>query len=193
MDSMQQSTQQFMVMKHGQQLGPYPKEMLLENVKIGNFTFDDLIWQPQMQGWEALRYHVSKEELSRVGISVAQMQRLSAGSQNTPHGKAATAFAETFGFHPAAATLIVLVDLIIFGGTLASVGLAWFVLVFVAFFLGLITYLIQTSWYGDENKDALAKGLIALVLTAIPLPIATALMIYFGISGRLRSQKQVSA
>lgn len=189
MDTLQtQQAPLLTVTRNGQKFGPFSKETLLENVKLGNFTFDDLVWHSQLPTWEPLRYHVTQEDLTRAGIPLGQFQQ-AAGAKNTLHGRAATAISQTFGFHPTAATLTVLVDLIIFGGTVVSIGLAYPILVFISLLLGVITFMIQQNWYQDNSSDAMIKALIVVALTAIPLPIATALMAYYGITGKLRGQK----
>ena len=55
---------------------------------------------------------------------------------------------------------------------LLSVGVLTPVGVGIACVLAFIIYSIQTSWYGDNNKDARTKALIVGLLTAIPVPIA---------------------
>lgn len=57
--------------------------------------------------------------------------------------------------------------------------------------LGVITFLAQRKWYGDDNESAMIKGLILAFLTAIPSPLPAILYVPSGIVGfvhRLRNK-----
>lgn len=108
---------------------------------------------------------------------------------NTYHGKMAGGIAQMFGLHPTIAATTILVDLMVFGGTVASVGMGWPVLAMAAAGLGYVTYKGQMNWFGDDAESAKIKAVIIAVLTAIPVPIASALAIFMGITGRFRRGK----
>jgi hypothetical protein len=82
-------------------------------------------------------------------------------------------FLQTFGLDVRAAALVILVDNLIFGGTIASMGILYPVAIASGFVLGFITYKIQRHWYGDSHDSALIKGMIVGLLTAIPVPLTT--------------------
>ncbi|CAN7771458.1 hypothetical protein LJR039_007566 [Pseudorhodoferax sp. LjRoot39] len=80
-------------------------------------------------------------------------------------------FLQTFGLDLRVAVLVVIVDMLAFGGTLASLGVLYVVELVSAVVLAFITYRIQKNWYGDTHDSALIKCLIVGLVTAIPAPI----------------------
>jgi hypothetical protein len=102
------------------------------------------------------------------------------------HRKASQGLAQTFGLAPSAATLTVIVDLMVFGAdtisfeTLLPLGVA------VAAVLGYIVYRIQRSSYGDAKESAVTKGLIIFLLTAIPVPLSPIIAIPGGVIGLVK-------
>lgn len=201
MNSMQQNTQQFMVMKHGQQFGPYPKETLLENVRSGNLTFDDLVWQPQMQNWEAFRYHVTREEMSLVvptyeyypppaqqhsynNYHPAPQQPYFQPPMQVPQThKHAGGLAQTFGLDFRIALIAIAIDTMLFAGEVATLGALVVLSAIVGGVFGFITYKAQRSWYGDDHDGALIKALMMGLLTAIPTPLPAFLYVPAGLLG----------
>jgi len=79
---------------------------------------------------------------------------------------------QTYGLDIRAAGLVVLVDSLVFGGTITSMGALYAVEVAAAPVLAYITYRIQRRWYGDDHEAALIKALVIGLLTAIPVPIS---------------------
>jgi hypothetical protein len=110
---------------------------------------------------------------------------------NTYHGKMAGGIAQMFGLHPTIAVTTILVDLMVFGGTVMSVGMGWPVLAMAAVGLGYVTYKGQMNWFGDDADSAKIKAVIITVLTAIPVPLASALAVFMGITGRFRRGKNL--
>lgn len=102
----------------------------------------------------------------------------------THQGSAATrGLAQTFGLDIRAAALVVIVDLMVFGGSIASFGLlAWLELV-AGVALGFIVYRIQHHWYGDDHDSALTKSLIVGLVTIIPAPVTPVIAIPCGLLG----------
>ena len=84
---------------------------------------------------------------------------------------AARGFAQTCGFHFTTAFVTIVADTMIFGGDIASAGLLLPVALGGAVMLGLIAYLIQKKYYGDDHEAAFIKALIVALLTAIPSPL----------------------
>jgi uncharacterized membrane protein YvlD (DUF360 family) len=101
----------------------------------------------------------------------------------SPQVVASRGLAQTFGLDIKAATLAVIVDLMVFGGevltfeTLLPLGLC------VAGVLALIVYKIQRKWHQDDHDSALIKALIIGLLTAIPVPLTPIIAIPGGILG----------
>lgn len=99
------------------------------------------------------------------------------------HGKVSQGLAQTFGLAPSAATLTVLVDLMVFATdtisfeTLLPLGIA------IATVLGYIVFRMQRKWYGDDKESAVIKGLIIFLLTAIPAPLSPIIAIPCGVIG----------
>ena len=79
----------------------------------------------------------------------------------------------------------VVVDTMLFGGTVATLGASTVVSVPAGIVLGLITYRAQRHWYGDDRESAMLKGLIVGLLTAIPTSLPGLLTIPSGIVGLL--------
>jgi hypothetical protein len=94
---------------------------------------------------------------------------------------------QMFGLDPRAATLTVLVDLMVFGGdtisleTLVPLGMC------VAVALGFIVYKAQRKWYGDDRESALIKAAMIALLTAIPAPLTPLIAIPAGALGIIKA------
>jgi hypothetical protein len=81
------------------------------------------------------------------------------------------------------AFLTVIVDMMLFGGEVLTMGALLPLSIGTGFVLGIIAYLAQRKWYGDDKESALIKALAIGVLTAIPTPLPAALYIPSGIVG----------
>jgi hypothetical protein len=92
-------------------------------------------------------------------------------------------FGQAFGLDPRVALLTVVVDSMLFGGQVATLGASIVLSVPAGIALGLITYKAQRHWYGDDRESALIKGLIVGLLTAIPTSLPGFLTIPSGIVG----------
>ena len=95
-----------------------------------------------------------------------------------------------FGIHPAMAALAVIVDLMLFGGEVATMGAILPVSIGVGAALGVITYLAQRKWYGDDKDSAAIKAMILGVLTAIPTPLPAILSVPSGIVGLIHNLRK---
>ncbi|HEU4326491.1 MAG TPA: hypothetical protein VFS21_25340 [Roseiflexaceae bacterium] len=78
---------------------------------------------------------------------------------------------QTLGLHPLVGFGMVAVDLMLFGGEAATVGVTWAVSVPVALALAIPCVLLQRYSYGDSWGVAVGKGALIGLLTAIPTPL----------------------
>jgi len=99
------------------------------------------------------------------------------------HAARARGFSQIFGIHPAIAFLTLIVDLMLFGGEVATLGAILPVSIGAGCVLGVIAYLAQRKWYGDDKDSAIIKALILAFLTAIPTPLPAILTVPSGIVG----------
>lgn len=118
------------------------------------------------------------------GGSLSAYPPVSAHPSLQHHG-AASGFARIFGLDPRIALLTIVVDAMLFGGDLLTLGTTTLLSVPAGIALGFITYKAQRSWYGDDRDSALIKGLIVGLLTAIPTSLPGLLTIPSGIVGLL--------
>lgn len=120
------------------------------------------------------------------GVAGRQVSAYAAPAQTMPGNPAQHhGFAQVFGLDPRIALLTVVVDTMLFGGTVATLGASTVVSVPAGIVLGLITYRAQRHWYGDDRESALLKALIVGLLTAIPTSLPGLLTIPSGIVGLL--------
>jgi hypothetical protein len=94
-------------------------------------------------------------------------------------------FVQHFGLDPRVALLTVVVDSMLFGGQVLTLGSTMLLSVPAGVALGFITYKAQRHWYGDDRESALIKGLIVGLLTAIPTSLPGFLTIPSGLLGLL--------
>jgi len=92
-------------------------------------------------------------------------------------------FGQVFGLDPRVAFLTVVVDAMLFGGDVATMGAGALLSLPAGLVLGVITYKAQRHWYGDDRESALIKGLVVGLLTAIPTSLPGLLTIPSGLIG----------
>ncbi len=92
-------------------------------------------------------------------------------------------FGQIFGLDPRIAFLTFVVDSMLFGGSLLSLGLLLPVSLAAGVALGFVAFRAQMKWYGDDRESALIKGVIVGLLTAIPTPLPAVLYVPSGIVG----------
>jgi len=115
-----------------------------------------------------------------------------------PHGQVfvrgvegrARGFSQIFGIHPAIAFLTLIVDMMLFGGAIATLGAILPVSIGAGCVLGVIAYLAQKKWYGDDKESAGIKALILAFLTAIPTPLPAILTVPSGIVGLIHGLRR---
>lgn len=89
-----------------------------------------------------------------------------------------------FGLHPVAAAGVIAVDVMLFGATSATLGTGWVVSVPVGAALGIAIALIQVR--GSPRDDlgvAVGKGILVALLTAIPTPLPSVIVLGAGAAG----------
>jgi hypothetical protein len=106
-----------------------------------------------------------------------------------PHHIAAHGFAQTFGLNPGVALLTVVVNTMVFVSGFGTAGIGWFTSIPIGFVLGIIVFMAQKKWYGDDNEGAFIKALIVAFLTAIPTSLPGYLTIPSGIIGFFRRRE----
>jgi len=92
-------------------------------------------------------------------------------------------FIQIFGLDPRIAFLTFVIDLMLFGGEVLTLGLLIPIALVAGVVLGFITYRAQMRWYGDDPESALIKGVIVGLLTAIPAPLPAILYLPSGLLG----------
>jgi hypothetical protein len=100
------------------------------------------------------------------------------GSMRTSRG-----FTQLFGLDPRIAFLMLIIDMMLFGGEVATLGLLIPISLAAGLVLGFITYRSQMKWYGDDRESALIKAVIVGLLTAIPTPLPAVVYLPSGILG----------
>src|SRR5258708_38271835 len=79
----------------------------------------------------------------------------------------------TLGLHPLTALLLFVVDWMLFGEEVATGGIGWAISLPIGILLGLVAIRIQKRMYKDDDRPAMAKGLVVALLTAIPAPLSS--------------------
>lgn len=102
-------------------------------------------------------------------------------------------FDQIFGIDPRIAFLAFVVDLMLFGTEIATLGMTLPVLIPLAIaagvVLGRIAYKVQVRWYGDDHDSAMIKAGIIGLLTAIPVGIPAIVWVPSGLLGLLHNAR----
>ena len=109
---------------------------------------------------------------------------------NGPHQAAVRGFAQTYGFVPGMVLLTFVFDCMLNAGEIGTMGLLIPLSIAVSVVLGVITFLAQRKYYGDDVEAALIKALILATLTAIPTALPAFLYVPAGIVGLFRSKER---
>jgi hypothetical protein len=105
------------------------------------------------------------------------------------HPTAARGFAQLFGLHTAVAALTITMDVMLHTAVIVTAGLLIPFSAAAGVVLGIITFIAQRKWYGDDRDSALIKALIVGILTAVPSPLPYMLFVPAGIVGFFRNRK----
>ena len=120
-----------------------------------------------------------------------EQQSANSAAQTQPIPKR---FDQIFGIDPRIAFLAFIVDLMLFGGAAATMGLDLPILIPVAIgagiVLGRITYKAQIKWFGDDPESAAIKAGIVGLLTAIPVGIPAIVWVPSGLLGLLHNARK---
>jgi hypothetical protein len=114
----------------------------------------------------------------------------SSAPQGRHHGAVASGLGQTFGILPSLALLTLAVDAMLFTGEAATLGGTLPISCVAGAVLGLITFLAQRKWYGDDTEAAIIKGLILGFITAIPTPLPAILYVPSGIVGLVHNLRR---
>jgi hypothetical protein len=100
-------------------------------------------------------------------------------------GSGVVSFGQFFGLDPRIAFLTLVVDAMLFGGDILTMGTSMLLSVPAGIVIGFITYKAQRHWYRDDRESAMIKGLIVALLTAIPTSLPGFLTIPSGLIGMI--------
>ena len=109
--------------------------------------------------------------------------------ERSPHA-AARGFGQIFGIHPAMAFLTHIVDTMLFGGEVGTLGASLPISCAAAGVLAVITFLAQRKWYGDDDESAFIKALILGFLTAIPTALPAVIYVPSGVVGLVHNLRR---
>jgi hypothetical protein len=105
------------------------------------------------------------------------------------HHTAARGVAQIFGLHAGVAALTIAMDLMLHAAVVVSAGVLIPFSIAAGVVLGIITFMAQRKWYGDDNDAAIIKALIVGILTAVPSPLPYVLFVPAGIVGLFRDRR----
>jgi hypothetical protein len=99
-------------------------------------------------------------------------------------------FFQLWGICPGIAFLTLLVDLMLFGGEVGSLGASVPFSCAAGGVLAVITFRAQKKFYGDDSESAFIKALILGFLTAIPTPLPAIVYVPSGIVGLVHNLRR---
>jgi hypothetical protein len=101
-------------------------------------------------------------------------------------------FDQLWGLHPGVALFAIVVNTMLFGGELVTMGAIFPLSIAVGMVLGFVTYRAQKCWAGDDDENAMIKAVIMTVLTVIPTPLPDFLYLSSGALGLVHSLRRDS-
>jgi hypothetical protein len=108
--------------------------------------------------------------------------------ERNPHA-AARGFGQIFGIHPAMAFLTLIVDMMLFGGEVGTLGASLPISFAGGIVLAFITFRAQKR-YGDDTESAFIKALILGFLTAIPTALPAFIYVPSGVVGLVHNLRR---
>jgi hypothetical protein len=106
-----------------------------------------------------------------------------ASSTSNPNQLANRSFGQLWGLHPAVTGTVFVIDTMLFGAQIATLGTLFPLALAVGAVLGFITYRAQMRWYHDDAQSASIKALVVALVTAIPSPLPAFLYVPAGLLG----------
>jgi hypothetical protein len=92
-------------------------------------------------------------------------------------------FTQFFGLHPLVGFGMFAVDMMLFGGELATAGIGWMITVPIGLALSIPCALLQHYSYKDDWGTAIGKGMLIGLLTAIPTALPAVVPAIGGVVG----------
>ena len=93
---------------------------------------------------------------------------------------------QKLGLHPLVGFGMVAVDTMLFTESFMTMGAGWVVTVPVALALSIPCILIQKNSFGDNWGNAIGKGLLVGLVTAIPTPLPSIISAGGGVLGAVK-------
>jgi hypothetical protein len=107
------------------------------------------------------------------------------------HHVAARSFGQAFALHPILALTAIVTDCMVSAVDVTSLGVsAPFLWLIASIFIGVIVFLGQKKWAGDDAESAFIKALIVSFLTALPTPLPSFLTVPSGVAGLVHSLRR---
>jgi len=110
--------------------------------------------------------------------------------ENSPHSAAVRSFGQMFGLHPAMAALTLIVDMMLFGGEVVTMGAILPLSCAAGGVLAIIAFLAQRKWYGDDAQSALIKALCLGFITALPSALPAVIYVPSGLVGLVHNLRK---
>lgn len=107
------------------------------------------------------------------------------------HHAAARGFGQAFALHPVLALTAIVTDCMVSAVDVASLGVsAPFLWLIASLFVGVIVFMGQKKWAGDDAESAFIKALIVSFLTALPTPLPSFLTVPSGVVGLVQTLRR---
>ena len=115
-------------------------------------------------------------------------------AQSDADHAAARSFGQAFALHPILALTAIVTDCMVSAVDVTSLGVsAPFLWLIASLFIGVIVFLGQKKWAGDDAESAFIKALIVAFLTALPTPLPSFLTVPSGVVGLVHSLRSKSS
>jgi hypothetical protein len=112
-------------------------------------------------------------------------------STANPHHLAARGFGQAFALHPILGLTAIVTDCMVSAVDVASLGVsAPFLWLVASLFIGVIVFMGQKKWAGDDAESAFIKALIVAFLTALPTPLPSFLTVPSAVVGLVHSLRR---
>jgi hypothetical protein len=138
-----------------------------------------------------------KQDYSPDGLagapSLERSQEPYSPSTETSHHAAARGLMQVFSLYPLLAFFIILVDAMVSAVDVATLGISMPVLWLISsVFSGVIVFMGQKKWGGDDQESALIKALIVGFLVALPTPFPAFLTVPSAVAGVVQTLRRKS-